>query len=257
MKTKSTDGGWWKDFYEDTPFEVFMERRDPLELAKTIAFLTEALKLSQGERVFDQCCGFGSLSVPLFESGFKVCGVDLCEKYIQIARERTKFAEDASFHCADAFEFVAPRPCDAAFNWYTSFGYSDDDKVNARMLQRAFDSLRPNGIFALEYPNMAFLLANFRQQICSEQETELGRFRIVRDCKVDMERGLLMQHWLHEPPDGRTLTKDTTLRVYLPHTIAGLLKSCGFVDVSMFGGIEFEPLKIDSPRCVITARKRS
>ena len=41
----NTNNNWWKAFYDDTPFEGYLERHDPAELKETIAFLTEKLSL--------------------------------------------------------------------------------------------------------------------------------------------------------------------------------------------------------------------
>ena len=68
--------------------------------------------------------------------------VDANEGYVRRARaEAAAEGVPCAFHAGDAFAFVPPEPCDGAFNWYTSFGYTEDDRRNARMLRRAFEAL--------------------------------------------------------------------------------------------------------------------
>jgi SAM-dependent methyltransferase len=251
-----------------------MERRDTIELNQTLDFLVRILELAPGETVFDQCCGFGSLSVPLAERGFNLIGVDLCQKYIDKASNSAKLlsgtnalsgtqalggtkvlAGAAQFHCADAFTFSPSQPCDAAFNWYTSFGYSDDDNVNVKMLERAFESLKPGRKFALEYPNIADLLRNFKARFSYSRETESGTIMVKRRCWIDAERGVMLQRWNHKLPDGRELENNTSLRLYLPHTLADLFKRAGFTDIKLLGGIDGSELRQKSARCIVVGTK--
>ncbi len=253
---------WWSSFYADTPFDVFMERRDAVELNQTLDFLVHLLELAPGGTVFDQCCGFGSLSVPLAERGFNVTGVDLCQKYIDKAKNGAKLLTDTSglagttqFHCADAFTFSPSEPCHAAFNWYTSFGYSDDDNVNVRMLERAFESLKPGRKFALEYPNIASLLRNFKARFSYSRETDFGTITVKRRCWLDVERGVMMQRWKHKLPDGRELENETSLRLYLPHTLCDLFKRAGFTEIKLLGGIDGNALRQKSARCIVVGTR--
>jgi SAM-dependent methyltransferase len=248
--------GWWNDFYEDTPFEIFMERENPQELAATLDYLARVLEVAPGDTIFDQCCGFGSMSVPLAEGGYKMIGVDLCEKYVRMARERTAAAKlGAEFHCADAFQFTPQAKCDAAFNWYTSFGYSDDDKVNIKMLERAFAALKPGKKFALEYPNIAHLLRGFKSQIRYSKETPSGLVSVQRDCSIVPERGVMLQRWEHTLPDERKIVNDTSLKLYLPHTLVEMFKKAGFTKIDLHGSIKGEPLALESERCIVSATK--
>src|SRR5262249_52158537 len=152
------------------------------------------LELQQGDRVFDQCCGVGGLSVPLGQNGVSVVGVDLIPGYIRRAQETAQRASaDCTFRCADAFEFVPEPPCAAAFNWGTSFGYADDAR-NRRMLRCAFAALQPGGYFALDFPNIPGLLRDFQRCLTRRQTTDVGVILLLRESEVDLERGRLVQH---------------------------------------------------------------
>lgn len=256
MANEKRQGGWWKDFYENTPFHLYLERHDPQELAATIAFLLRELHVEPGARLFDQCCGMGSLTLPFAQRGFIMTGVDLCESFIARAKADTTLGDNKpQFFVGDAFEFVPAEPCDGAFNWYTSFGYSQDDDTNLKMIQRAFESLKPGAWFALDFMNVPMILRQFQSKMERKLETPEGDIAIVRDCNIDLERGLMEQVWHWNLPDGRKIDSDSTLRIYMPQELKKLFERAGFTEVKLFGGLNNEPLTLTSGRCIIVARR--
>jgi SAM-dependent methyltransferase len=255
MSTQKTKD-WWKAFYEDSPFELYLQRKDEKEVERTLDFLEEQLNLGAGNVVFDQCCGMGSLALPLSERGYRLIGVDLCSKYVQSATMQASARKlQAEFACDDAFVYRTKSGCDAAFNWWTSFGYADDDDRNLEMLRRAADSLKPGARFALDYPNIPFVLRNFLEQEVKEFPHDGGVVRFVRDTVIDLRRGTRSQTWTFILPDEKQSVHETSLRMYLPHSIKDMLKQVGFVDIAFYGDVDGSPLTVDSPRCIAVSSK--
>jgi SAM-dependent methyltransferase len=249
-------GAWWETLYDEHCADVLLERDDPAEVERTVAFLIDALALDPGGRVFDQCCGIGSLAVPLAARGLEVIAVDQCEAYIARARrDAAARGVTVALHVADAFAFVPDRPCDAAFNWWTSFGYATDDRDNARMLSRAFEALRPGGRFALDVPNLAGVLRGFQPHVVTRRRTPRGEVLLVRESTVDLAAGALDKRWTYVLPDGRRVEHRSRLRLHLPHTIAELAAGVGFTDVTLLGGVDGAPLALDSGRCLLVATR--
>ena len=247
---------WWAALYDDRMADLFLVRSDADELRATVAFLRDVLGIASGSAVFDQCCGIGSLGLPLAQAGARVVGVDQSGAYIRRARRQAEALGVAcDFHQGDAFAFVPPHPCDAAFNWGTSFGYAADDRRNALMLSRAFEALRPGGWFVLDYQNIARVLGDFRPCLVRRHETGAGELLLVRECALDLPRGTLDQRWSFVRPDGRRDERRSSVRLYLPHALAALLAGCGFSDITFFGGVRGEALTPDSPRCIARARR--
>lgn len=254
----TADDDWWASFYDDTTADMFLVRSDPADVEATTAFLADRLGLRPGGLVFDQCCGIGSASLPLTRRGVRVVGVDLCESYVRRANQCAASVdrrEMARYHRADAFDFVPDDPCDAAFNWYSSFGYAADDRRNVVMLRRTFDALRPGGRFALDYLNVAGVLAGFKPAIVRRQGTPAGEVLLLRESTLDLPRGVMEQRWTYVLPDGRRSVRNSRVRLYLPHALADLLREAGFVDVEFFGGVRGEPLTTDAARCICVASR--
>ncbi|CAN5219373.1 hypothetical protein BH11CYA1_BH11CYA1_34870 [soil metagenome] len=258
---------WWQSFYDDTPFELYMVRSNAAELEESIAFLREKLHLTAGATIFDQCCGFGAMSIPLAERGFRMVGADLCKKYIAMAKRElaTKAASrtakkaklNATFTVADAFNFVPRLACDAAFNWYTSFGYADDDEQNMKMVARAFAALKPGAYYALDFLNMPMIMQAFKTSMSTTLHSPQGDIVQTRQCSFDLYRGTMDQHWTWAMPDGKQLNQESTLRAYMPCDLVAMFKKVGFVDVKLYGSTDGSPLTADSGRCIVVARKPS
>jgi SAM-dependent methyltransferase len=253
---KAEERPWWSSLYDDLLAEMLLERASEAEVARTLDFLEDKLALSPGATVFDQCCGIGSLALPLAARGYKVIGVEQAEPYVARAqREAEARGLDARFLAGDAFEVGPGVRCDAAFNWWTSFGYALDDRQNAKMLARAFEALAPGGTFLLDTMNLPGVLRGFREHVVNRRDTTRGEVILVRESRFDFARGALLKRWTYFLPGGERVEHESTVRLHLPHTLVELCESVGFTDVELFGDLEGNPLHLDSPRALVRARR--
>lgn len=251
-----TKTDWWHSFYEETPFELYLKREDQSNLTREIAFLKKHLQLSLGDTVLDQCCGCGAMSIPMAKQGISVLGIDLSKRLTTLAREKAdeERLSNCHFVVADAFTFVPDNKCDAAFNWWTSFGYADH-KRNLDMLKRVFQSLKPGKYFALDYPNTNHLLkyqSNFQEIF---QNTEHGQIKITKKTKLNQDAKLREQKWTYELPDGQVISYDTSICLYSPTDLANMLEEVGFTAIETYGNIDEDIISNDSQRCISIARR--
>jgi SAM-dependent methyltransferase len=253
----SSSDGWTRAFYE-VPVATAILPATAAEIDERVACIERVLALRDGERqlLFDQCCGNGSLTLALARKGHAVVGVDISAAFIERARaEAAAHALDAAFACADATQWTAPAPCDAGFNWGTGFGCFADDASNRAMLERARDSLRPGARFAVDYYNVAGVLAGFRERFAYERELDGRSVRIERRSELDLARGLLHQDWSFHDRDRVTAMPRTTTRLYLPAELASMLAAAGFTVEGFLGGYDGRALALDAPRCIAIARR--
>lgn len=244
--------GWWSELYDDLLADVLLDGTTDAEVDATVRFLAAELALAPGDRVFDQCCGTGRLAIPLARWGAEVVGVEQSARYVERARARARAAGVAAvFTVGDAFAHVPDRPCAAAINWWTSFGYLPDDAANTRMLRRAFEALAPGGRFALDMPNVPGVLAAFRPH----EITRRGETIMLRESRLDLARGLLHKRWTFVAPDGRRVERPSTIRLLMPDRLVELLEAAGFTGARVLGGVDGRPIALDSPRCIVIARR--
>ena len=245
---------WWRTFYDDR----FTAARLPADSAvEAVAdFLVDTLGVKRGDSVFDQCCGTGRIGHALARRGAHVVGVDVNPRYIAQACAAAVAAQHQWF-TADAFTFVTPLPCAAAFNWFTSFGFSADDHDNLAMLRCAQASLAPQGMFALETFHTPYVLAHLRPSFAEQFAADGRVIEIERTSEVDHERGLITQAWRYVVDGVEAPVQRSQLRLYTPRDFTTLLLAAGLEVVAWCGGVDGRALSDACGRAIVVARKVS
>jgi len=247
---------WWDNFFDETFADLLLERPNQQELEKVTNFLLNELNLNPGNTVFDQCCGSGDIACQLAKKDLNVIGVDQCESYINRAiKKATKENLTIDFQVGDALKFVSLKPCDAVINWYTSFGYSEDDQVNLKMIECAYQSLKIGGYFILDYTNPAYIFQNFQGHKIFRQELNNNKIIILKESQVDLERGMFISTWTYILPDGSQQIKTGESRIYLAKDLKEMFTNCGFKNIRFMGDICGNNLTKNSPRCITIAQK--
>lgn len=250
----SRSPSWWESFYDEHLADVLLERTDPREIARAADFLVAELGLAEGMTVLDQCCGTGRIAWALADRGMHVLGVDLIAAYVARARGRTGPGRSrARFETADAFAYRARPACDAAFNWWTSFGYAADDDANIAMLVRGRESIRAGGRYALDFMNVPALYRGFRPH----EVTRAGDVLLLRESRLDLVANVIHKDWTYVLGDGRRVRHRTAVRLYDPAALCGLFRAAGFDDIRVFGDLDGSPLALESPRCIVSGRNPS
>ena len=243
---------WWQTFYDENLADMLLEQTSAAEISRAADFLIQALALRGGESVLDQCCGSGRLTWEMARRGYTMRGMDLIPGYIQRAQQRGPASANVPcFEVADAFVFKADPPCDAVFNWWTSFGYAEDDAINTLMLRRAWESLRPGGRYALDFMNVPGLYRHFLPHVV----TRCGEVTLIRESTLDLSASVIRKQWTYFMPDGRRVVHHSAVRLYDPAALRRMFEAAGFADVTFFGDVDASPLTLNSPRCIITAHR--
>lgn len=240
---------WWLSFYDDVFADAVLAgppRPGEVEAIGTL------LGIGPSNTLFDQCCGIGRLSGAFADAGLRVVGVDAVPEYIQRA---TEAVPSGSFYADDARSFRVSTPCDAAINWYSSFGNLPSDDENIRMLRRAWESLRPGGMFALELGNLPFVLRHFEESFTKQYTVQGESVECVRTTELDLAQGLFHQTWTYHRQGRDPLSRAAVHRMYLPDQLGDLARSAGFEDVQLFADPDQRPLSVNEARCVLRARR--
>jgi SAM-dependent methyltransferase len=119
--------------------------------AQEVAFLVDALGLQPGQRVLDVGCGPGRHAHALAEQGIVVHGIDISERFVELAREgapdRATFERLEARHLAFDAEFDAVLSlCQGAFGLS---GPSEPLRADTEVLTGMARALRPGGRLGL------------------------------------------------------------------------------------------------------------
>lgn len=237
--------GWWETFYDRDIAETLLSGPREGELD----FLVRELGLKPGDRVFDQCCGWGRIAGPLLEAGYQVEGVDGAPELLQMARQQFP---QGRFELADAGVYLPPELCDGACNLYSSFGCSVDQNENLACLARLAESLKPGGRAILDTINPGRVLSGFRDLMTTEYP---DGSTITRRSWLDWEKGLLHQEWSLQRPGGSPQNRQGHTRLTFPHTLAEMLQSVGLQPLHLYGDLQSAPFELTSERLIWVAVK--
>lgn len=150
---------WFSTWFDSPYYHILYAQRDEDEAAAFIKSLQRKLALVHGARVLDAACGKGRHAITLEQLGFSVDAFDLSPANIEYA---TVFEnKNLLFFVHDLREpLPLPNQYDAIFNFFTSFGYFDDQRDN----QKAFDTfsggLKVGGLLVVDFFNPTYVLAN-------------------------------------------------------------------------------------------------
>jgi len=136
-------------------YEEMLEERSDSEVELILCLLD----LADGAEVLDAPCGHGRIANRLAARGFRVTGLDKSARFIELARSRAaEQGLSVEYVEGDLRELPFDGRFDALVNWFSSFGYFDDD-TNRQVLAGFRRALRPGGVLLLEQASRELLLS--------------------------------------------------------------------------------------------------
>jgi SAM-dependent methyltransferase len=240
------DDNFWRDFY----VAMFPSERFAIAEEQTGQIL--ALTQFGGQAVLDLCCGPGRHSVSFAQRGLKVTGVDRSKFLLARARERANAAGvEVEWIEEDIRRFERPEAFDLACSLFTSFGYFEDESENLAVLQNAYRSLAPGGVFIIDVLGKEQLARRWLSAICNKLE-DGSLFLQQPEVCADWTR--MRNAWvLIKEGHARSFAFEHT--IYSGREMKDLLMRAGFTGVALYGNLEGGSYGLDANRLVAVARK--
>jgi 2-polyprenyl-3-methyl-5-hydroxy-6-metoxy-1,4-benzoquinol methylase len=227
-----------KQWYEEL-FENYGKKYDNESFTQgTIGecdFIEKEINYNKKYRILDIGCGTGRHSIELAKRGYTIVGIDLSESLLNRAKEKVlehnlqivfqkQDARELSF--SEEFELVIML-CEGAFS------LMETDEMNYKILQNAYNALKPNGkllfttlngLFPLFHSVKEFLDSNVKNgnATYSSNTFDLMTFRDYNTTFVEDDLGNKKELKCNE-------------RYYVPSEITWLLKSLTFKTINIFG----------------------
>jgi len=246
---------WFDGYFEEEWLDEIALNIPEERTRKEVDFVLERLELEQGARVLDVACGHGRHSLELARRGFRVTGVDLSPRSIELAREAAASEGlDATFVERDARELDFYAEFDASINLFTSvLGYFDEEADNRRVVEAVARALRPGGSFLVDTINLLSLARGFQE--LHWQEFESGTL-MVEHRAFDFERGRSRSDWMFVSREGSRKTIRHSLRVYAPHELIAMFEAADLDVLGRWGNFDGDEISFDAWRLILRGVKR-
>ena len=244
---------WYDHFAKDGPSYPDTDGSFARRTDAEVAFIEQALGLTEPCDLLDLCCGPGRHSVRLAQRGHRVTGVDLSAYNLEKAAEQAaEFGVEVTWGEADMRETgLAEASQDAAINMFSAFGYFDDAE-NQRVLEEVARVLRPRGQLFIDLINRDSLMRRFEAR--SEGKRRDGRTGI-EERAFDSATGTISATWTVIEANGERITQGHTNRIYTLQEMEVRLAQAGLQVEEAWGGLDGADLTMDSHRLVIRATK--
>lgn len=149
VKAKAHPGDAYFEHIGDLLGSAYLRYSFTKGTKQEVAFLLDLLKLPRGARVLDVGCGPGRHSVPFAQTGLSVTGVDVSQRFLDVAAEKARAAGvGASFFVVDARQMPFDDEFDAVISiCQGAFGLMGQD--DSLVLRRMTESVRRKGTVVL------------------------------------------------------------------------------------------------------------
>ncbi|MGZ6125879.1 MAG: methyltransferase domain-containing protein [Myxococcales bacterium] len=242
---------WWRDFFDEEYPVLYAPARAPDRTAREVAGAAAILRLKEGTRLLDLCCGTGRHAVALQRRGLRVTGVDSSAKLLAAAREKAeRVGAFPRWILGDARELpLRNGSFDAAICLFNSIGYGSDAEALA-MLREA---RRCAPALLLEAAHRDEHVRHSTPEPVFEW-TERPGVRVLVERWIDPVPGLSRAVFRIQRPDRPEVVKEFRHRLYCATELLTMLRKAGYQHVECFGDYDRRLFTIDSPVFLAHAR---
>lgn len=194
--------------------------------------------------ILDIGCGYGRHSRDLAKQGFRVTGIDISKRAIEIAKSKQS---NISYFVADIRTFESDHIFDSAYAHNSTMAYFLDKNEFISTLLNIHSLIRDGGLFVFDF----FYPTNLLKQ--NKYDNKLHQTKYVDGLTLDKfsEHEIDIKNQIHREKskyvvsDGiisKVFHRDEKLRYYEPEQITDILKKIGFSDVLLFDRDTYTPL---------------
>ena len=191
-----------------------------------VDFILESTGAVVGSSFIDVGCGPGRHSLELARRGMRVCGIDVSQDFIEIARRHAsdESLSDADFIRLDARSLQNEQSLHAQFDFAIclcqgAFGLMVDDRQDVEILKGIRKCLKPNGVVMLSAFNAYFSVKHHG------------------DAEFDAQRGVSHETTDIRNDSGEVKSVDLWTGCYTPRELRLVFDLAGF-DMSSMSSVE-------------------
>ena len=242
-------------FFNEVYYKTYRPNEPEERNRSEAEFIIDALELAPPAKVLDVGCGYARHAVYLAMAGFDVVCVDASEYLLGKAIERIR-----EYGVEDRVEIIKgdirwlnlPQEYDAAYMFFTAFGYFDDEG-NLSVLRGMASSLKPGGRFLIDVWNPYRVVENMGRVGGSIKTWyESGGYTILEECVMEPEEPVFHLTRRYMDESSRLVeVKSINVRIYFPWEFREMFREVGLKLVKIYGDYRKNVFKFDSPRMVV------
>jgi len=243
---------WYEEWFRKEYLLIYPHRNEA-EAVTQVEFIRKHISLPENAKVLDLCCGCGRHSIEIKKLGYDVIGTDLSEELLDIASSTASKNElDIKFFRCDMREMLYENYFDLVVQFFTSFGYFEDDYENQRVLIAISKALKPGGKFLIDYMNPYYVIKN-----------------LVKRDEKDIANGahLIQERWVDESKkrvnktitlvkEGKESVYSESVRMYSLQEMEDMLSASGLSLTEVYGDFSGTGYSKDSPRMILLGKSK-
>lgn len=240
---------WYEQWFSRDEYEIVYSNRNDAEAIELVDLIERTVIPAQGCSLLDVGCGRGRHAIEFARRGYRVTGLDLSERSLEVARELAEEEHlQIDFIAGDMRDPVGDNEYDGVLNLFTAFGYFEKWADHQRAVDAMAKAVKPGG----------FVVQDFLNPTAVENNLVPSDTRTVGDVSIDQRR------WIEE---GRILKEIIFSKEEESHTfyesVALLSRSefetmysdAGLVLDSIAGDYSGSAHEPDSPRMILFSHK--
>lgn len=169
---------WFENWFDSPYYHVLYQNRSEMEAQLFVNNCLEILQPKPGETLLDLACGKGRHALAFAKHNLDVTGVDLSKESIIHAQRYEQ--ENLHFFVHDMRNIFRVNYYNYVCNLFTSFGYFQKPNDNLLAAKSIFVSLKPAGIFLIDFVNRNHAIKNIEGNRQETIEKENLKFIINR-----------------------------------------------------------------------------
>jgi SAM-dependent methyltransferase len=239
---------WFETWFDSPYYHTLYASRDEEEARAFIDAILYRLQPAPSARMLDLACGQGRYSRYLASKGFaEVVGLDLSVRSIREARKHE--ANNLSYYTHDMRLPYRANYFDFIFNFFTSFGYFEQEKEDLRTLQSVRKGLRPEGVFVLDFFNAQYVIEN----VTGSEKKEKGG--ILFNLRKEIRGNRIIKEISFTDRE-QSYSFTESVRLYFHDEFDQLFEQAGLTITERFGDYHLHPFDSHtSPRLILIARR--
>ena len=244
---------WYITLFAQDYLDYYTDELTPELTSQEVDFILDKLSIPPDAHILDLCCGHGRHTIELNQRGYSAIGLDLSQPSLKQAREKTAcLGREILWVNSDMRTIPFEAEFDAVVNWFTAFGYLENDGEDQQVLEAVWNALRPGGKFLIDTVNHEWLMRNFTPHGWTTAKD--GSF-VLEDRKFDLLNGRNEVEIIILKPDGDIHITRHSVRSYTLVEMRKKLALAGFQIQRIWGDIYETPYSIDAQRMIILSEK--